>query len=130
MRFLGFKGKNKFINSNEHASYIVPGVNYYGVNNTIVYERWTPDMLGSPANFASLTVADEDAKTLLGAKLHVWMDIGPGKLSMQQVADLTLPSLQVFAETLWGIKGSKTYEQFKSRAANRNPVPGLKSINQ
>ncbi len=119
---------NRFINSCEFASYIVPGATYYGVNNKLVYERWNPWNCGGSGSWDTDSPANLKIKNdpgLMGGKLHVWMDVGPNKVSNREIAKLTLPSLRVFAETLWGTKGSDTYQSFKERAANKLPVPML-----
>lgn len=119
---------HRFINSCEWASYIVPGVNYYGVNNSLVYQKWNPWNWGrhgswNKDNATSMKIRNNPG--LMGGKLNVWMDIGPGKVSMKEVSDLVQPSLQVFSERLWGIKGSEYYEQFKKRSAAALPAPTL-----
>ena len=62
---------------------------------------------------------------LLGGKLHVWNDQGPTGYTMTEIATLALPSIQAFAEKLWGTKGSKDYTEFQQRAALTQPVPGV-----
>ena len=58
----------------------------------------------------------QDDPKLLGGKLHVWNDQGPTGYTMNEIARLALPSIQVFAEKLWGTKGSKDYAEFQKRA--------------
>ena len=113
---------HRFINSCEWASYIVPGVNYYGVNNPLVYQNWNPWNWGGSGSWGKADATSlklKNSQGLMGAKLNVWMDIGPGKVSMQHVFDLIQPSLQVFAEKLWGTKGSENYKKFSERSGNK-----------
>jgi hexosaminidase len=112
---------HKIINSNHGRTYIVPGAHYYGVNNGGIYNGWEPwmvsgDMTKNPT---------KDDPHLLGGKLHVWNDQGPTGYTMTEIANLALPSLQAFAEKLWGTKGSKDYAEFQTRAAMTQPVPGV-----
>lgn len=112
---------HKVINSSDGQTYIVPGAHYYGVNNGGIYNNWEPwkisgDMTKNPA---------KDDPHLLGGKLHVWNDQGPTGYNMTEIATLALPSLQAFAEKLWGTKGSKDYTEFQQRAALTLPVPGV-----
>jgi hexosaminidase len=114
------KGHN-VINSSDGRTYIVPGAHYYGVSNGGIYNSWEPWMIsGDPARNPS-----KDDPHLLGGKLHVWNDHGPTGYTMTEIADLTLPSLQAFAEKLWGTKGSADYSDFQKRAALTQPVPGV-----
>ncbi len=117
---------HRFINSCEWASYIVPGVGYYGVNKPLVYETWNPWNWGRNGGWNKSDATSMNLKNregLMGGKLNVWMDIGPGKVTMDYVFNLIQPSLQVYAEKLWGIKGSENYDNFKNRAANKLPIP-------
>ena len=115
------KGHN-IINSNHGRTYIVPGAHYYGVNNNGIYNSWEPWMVsGDMAKNPS-----KDDPHLLGGKLHVWNDQGPTGYTMSEIASLTLPSLQAFAEKLWGTRGSEDYVSFQIRAALTTPVPGVK----
>jgi hexosaminidase len=116
----GIARGHKYINSNENVSYIVPGCHYYGVNNAGVYQNWEPWLFGSGP--------DEETRrdpNLLGAKLHIWNDQGPTGYTVTEIADLSLPSIQVFAEKMWGAKGSPDYTAFQKRAAGTLPVPGV-----
>ncbi|MCU0780051.1 MAG: hypothetical protein MUF04_02990 [Akkermansiaceae bacterium] len=72
----------------------------------------------------------KDDPRLLGGKLHVWNDQGPTGYTLTEIAHLTLPSLQAFAEKLWGTKGSDDYSSFQSRAALTFPVPGVKMFDR
>lgn len=109
------------INSSDGLTYIVPGAHYYGVNNSGIYNEWEPWMISDDM---SKDPAKNDPH-LLGGKLHVWGDQGPTGYTMTEIAKLVLPSLQVFAEKLWGIKGSQNYREFQSRAAMTQAVPGV-----
>jgi hypothetical protein len=44
---------------------------------------------------------------------------------MTEIGLLALPSIQVFAEKLWGTKGSPDYAAFQKRAALTLPIPGV-----
>ncbi len=112
---------HKVINSSDGETYIVPGAHCYGVDNAGIYDNWEPckisdDPMKNPA---------PDDPHLLGGKLHVWNDQGPTGYTMAEIAELALPSLQVFAEKLWGTKGAKDYTGFQQRAALTLPVPGV-----
>ncbi len=112
---------HRIINSSDGRTYIVPGAHYYGVSNGGIYNGWEPWMVSDdPAKNPS-----KDDPCLLGGKLHVWSDQGPTGYTMTEIASLTLPSLQAFAEKLWGTKGSKDYSEFQKRAAMALPVPGV-----
>ena len=103
---------HSIINSSDGRTYIVPGAHYYGVSNAGIYNSWEPWMVsGDPA----MNPAKDDPK-LLGGKLHVWNDQGPTGYTMNEIARLALPSIQVFAEKLWGTKGSKDFAEFQKRA--------------
>ena len=112
---------HKVINSNHGRTYIVPGCHYYGVSNEGIYGSWEPwmvsgDMTKNPA---------KDDSHLLGGKLHVWNDQGPTGYTHTEIADLALPSIQAFAEKLWGRKGSPDYAAFKKRAEGVMPIPSV-----
>jgi hexosaminidase len=112
---------HKVINSSDGQTYIVPGAHYYGVNNAGIYNNWEPWKI---SNDASKNPSPDDPH-LLGGKLHVWNDQGPTGYDMTEIATLALPSIQAFAEKLWGTKGSKDYTEFQQRAALTLPVPGV-----
>jgi hexosaminidase len=109
------------INSSDGSTYIVPGAHYYGVNNGGIYNDWEPWKISDDA---SKNPAKDDPR-LLGGKLHVWSDQGPTGYTMTEIANLALPSIQAFAEKLWGAKGSQDYTAFQPRAACTLPVPGI-----
>lgn len=111
---------HKVIYSSDQRTYIVPGAHYYGVNNAGIYANWHPWIFGGADKNP-----DKYDPNLLGGKLHVWMDQGPAGYTMTEIADATLPSLQVFAEKMWGTKGSKDLAEFQARAATTLPVPGV-----
>jgi len=112
---------HSIINSSDGRTYIVPGAHYYGVSNAGIYNGWEPWMVsGDPA----MNPAKDDPK-LLGGKLHIWNDQGPTGYTMNEIARLALPSIQVFAEKLWGTKGSKDYVEFQKRAEVVSKVPGV-----
>ncbi len=112
---------HKVINSSDGQTYIVPGAHYYGVDNAWVYNDWEPWKISDDA---SKNPAKENPR-LLGGKLHVWNDQGPTGYDMTEIATLALPSIQVFAEKLWGTKGSENYAGFQQRVALTLPVPGV-----
>ena len=111
----------KYINSNHGRTYIVPGAGYYGVSNVDLYNGWTP------AVFTGKKDCDPapDDPNLLGGKLHVWNDMGPNGYTMYEIADLTIPSLFVMSEKMWGTKGSADYNAFKKRVAAIGLPPGI-----
>jgi hexosaminidase len=109
------------INSSDGQTYIVPGAHYYGVSNAGIYQNWEPWKISSDASGNPTP----DDPHLLGGKLHVWNDQGPTGYDMTEIATLALPSIQVFAEKLWGTKGSKDYAEFQQRAELTLPVPGV-----
>jgi len=109
------------INSSDGQTYIVPGAHYYGVNTPGIYNNWEPWKISGDA---SKNPSPNDPH-LLGGKLHVWNDQGPTGYDMTEIAILTLPNLQAFAEKLWGTKGSKDYSEFQTRAATTLPVPNV-----
>ena len=109
------------INSSDGVTYLCPGCDYYGVDNQGIYNNWAPWKISDdPAK----NPAPNDPR-LLGGKLHVWGDHGPTGYTMTEIADLTLPSLQAFAEKLWGNQGSPDYRAFQKRTALTLPVPGV-----
>lgn len=112
---------HSIINSNHGRTYIVPGCHYYGISRSGIYQSWEPWMVSGDK---SKNPAKGDPK-LLGGKLNVWSDHGPTGYDQQEIADLTLPGLQAFAEKLWGTKGSPTYEDFTKRVALTMPIPGV-----
>jgi len=112
----------KFINSSHHFTYIVPGMPYYGINNKYIYEHWTPHMFSRKPE----GLLPADAKGLLGGKIHVWNDGGPTGYTWNEIARLTFPSMQVFAEKLWGTKGCKNYKEFSKMITKISTVPNTK----
>lgn len=114
------KKGHKVIYSSDQRTYIVPGAHYYGVNTAGIYANWHPWTFGGADRNP-----DKNDPNLLGGKLHVWMDQGPAGYTMMEIADVTFPNLQVFAEKMWGVKGSKDYPEFQARAASTIPVPGV-----
>lgn len=124
--WLGTNGKeligrgHKIINSHDQRTYLVPGAGYYGVNLTSIYDNWYPWNFGGPDKNV-----DKADPNLLGGKLHVWMDMGPSGYTAAEIAEATFPSIQAFAEKMWGTKGSKDYAEFQTRAEATVPVPGV-----
>ncbi len=104
------KAGYKVVNSSHFYTYIVPGAPYYGVNNTFIYDTWTPmQFSGKPAGMLS----PEDPG-LMGAKLHVWNDYGPSGYTWNEIARLTLPSMAAMGEKMWGTKGTENYKAFQT----------------
>lgn len=114
------------INSNHGRTYIVPGCHYYGISRQGIYQNWEPWMVSGDNS----KNPSKDEPKLLGGKLHVWCDMGPTGYTHQEIADLTLPGLQAFAEKLWGTKGSADYATFEKRAALTLPVPGISVLDR
>ncbi|MGQ7869217.1 family 20 glycosylhydrolase [Sunxiuqinia sp. sy24] len=112
------KAGYQFINSTHLWTYIVPGAPYYGVNNKFLYEEWTPLRFSKKPEG---TLSPKD-KGLLGGKFHVWNDKGPTGYTTNEIARLTMPTVLVMAEKLWGTKGSSDYEKFTQRA--KRVLPG------
>jgi hexosaminidase len=100
----------KVVNSSHFYTYIVPGAPYYGVNNTFIYDKWTPmQFSGKPAG----QLGPKDPG-LMGAKLHVWNDFGPSGYTWNEITRLTLPSMAAMSEKMWGTKGAADYKAFQS----------------
>ena len=114
----------KYINSNHGRTYIVPGAGYYGVSNSGLYNGWTP------AVFTGNKEKDPapDDPNLLGGKLHVWNDMGPNGYTMYEIADLTVPSLFVMSEKMWGTKGSANYTEFQKRVEPLKAIPEVRLL--
>ena len=112
---------HKVINSSDASTYLVPGAHYYGVSNAGAYDSWEPWRIGGDA----ARNPSKDDPHLLGGKLHIWMDQGPAGYTMAEIADAAFPSLQVFAEKLWGTKGSSKFVEFQQCATRTAPVPGV-----
>ena len=60
---------------------------------------------------------------LLGGKLHVWNDHGPTGYTLTAISREAMRGVPVFAEKLWGVKGSSDFKTFRSRAETVFPVP-------
>lgn len=112
------KAGHQLVQSTDGWLYIVPGTNYYGVDNKFLYEKWTPNDFGPNQQ---LSPGEPD---LLGAKLHVWNDLGPMGFTYHETAEEIAVALPVMAEKLWGNKMSPTFDEFIKR------VNGLKSVPQ
>ncbi|QZE15228.1 family 20 glycosylhydrolase [Halosquirtibacter laminarini] len=97
-----------FLNSSHYYTYIVPGAPYYGVSDPFVYNTWSPLMFGPKSE----SILDHNTPQLLGGKLHVWNDFGPTGYTTEEIARLTLPSLAVFSQKLWGTSATHTYKNF------------------
>lgn len=102
------------VNSSHFYTYIVPGAPYYGVNNSFIYNDWTPmQFSGKPEG----QLSPEDPG-LMGAKLHVWNDYGPSGYTWNEIARLTVPSMAAMGEKMWGSKGAKNHKEFQSYSTN------------
>lgn len=112
----------KMINSSHFWTYIVPAAPYYGVNNTFIYEKWSPALFNDEKPENNLS---EDDPHLLGGKFHVWLDFGPSGYTMNEIARLVMPSLWAFSEKLWGTKGSANYADFVKRYQTIQSIPGV-----
>lgn len=98
------------VNSSHAYTYIVPGAPYYGVNNTFIYNKWTPmQFSGKPQG----QLRPEDPG-LMGAKLHVWNDYGPSGYTWNEIARLALPSMASMGEKMWGKQGAQDYKEFQT----------------
>ncbi|MCK5001300.1 MAG: family 20 glycosylhydrolase, partial [Anaerohalosphaera sp.] len=106
------KAGYKFINSTHLWTYIVPGAPYYGVSDTFLYNDWTALKFSNKPN-GQLT---KDDPGLLGGKLHIWNDFGTMGYTTNEIARLSIPTVLVMAEKLWGVKGSDDYNSFGQRA--------------
>ncbi len=114
----------KYINSNHGRTYIVPGAGYYGVSNTGLYGNWTPAVFTGKADKDPVATDPN----LLGGKLHVWNDMGPNGYTMYEIADLTVPTLYVMSEKMWGTKASADYAAFTARVAKLMAVPNVQLL--
>jgi hexosaminidase len=110
------------INSGHGYTYIVPGAGYYGVNNDFIYNKWTPLFFNAKKPENNLNPGDPH---LLGGKFHLWNDLGPFGYTMNEIARLTLPTMWVFSEKLWGTKGSANYTAYKKRIAAVEKIPNV-----
>ncbi|MHC5146077.1 MAG: family 20 glycosylhydrolase [Planctomycetota bacterium] len=116
------KAGYEFVNSSHFYTYIVPGMPYYGVNNSFIYDTWTPLIFNLKEKTGQLTPEDPG---LLGGKLHVWNDGGPTGYTWNEIARLVRPSMAAISEKLWGTKGSADYAAFKKRTASIDKLPQL-----
>ncbi|WP_289054208.1 beta-N-acetylhexosaminidase [Carboxylicivirga marina] len=102
------KAGYQFINSSHFYTYIVPGAPYYGVDNKFLYEEWSPLQFSNKPE-GMLSASDEG---LLGAKIHVWNDKGQMGYTTNEIARLTMPTVMVLAEQVWGSKSASDYKAF------------------
>ncbi|MDO3627520.1 family 20 glycosylhydrolase [Mucilaginibacter sp. BT774] len=108
---------HQIIHSTDEWLYIVPGANYYGVDNKFLYEKWMPNDFGPNQQL------NPGESNLLGAKLHVWNDLGPMGFTYHETADEIAITLPVIAQKLWGNKMSLTFNDFIKRADRLKNVP-------
>jgi hexosaminidase len=99
----------KIINSSHYYTYIVPGAPYYGVDDKFVYENWTPEVFSNKTEQNLV----KGSPGLLGSKMHIWTDFGPTGYSVEEIARLSIPSMMVFSEKMWGTKGYDSIGEFK-----------------
>jgi len=111
------KAGHQVVQSTDGWLYIVPGTNYYGVDNKFLYEKWVPNDFGPNQQ---LSPGEPD---LLGAKLHVWNDLGPMGFTYHETAEEVAVALPVMAEKLWGNKMSPTFDEFIKRVDSLKNVP-------
>lgn len=119
------KAGYSFVNSSDLYTYIVPGKSYYGVENQLIYETWTPLIFNMENKSGKLSGDDPG---LLGGKLHIWNDAGPVGYTWNEIARLVYPSMMAISEKLWGTKGSENYEAFKKRMAAIETIPNVKLL--
>ncbi|MGB0991040.1 MAG: beta-N-acetylhexosaminidase [Akkermansiaceae bacterium] len=121
------KAGYKVVNSSHFYTYIVPGAPYYGVNNTFIYDTWTPMQF---SNKPAGKLSPEDPG-LMGAKLHVWNDYGPSGYTWNEIARLSLPSMAAMSEKMWGIKGAANYKAFNRYATTLTEnIPNVSLTNR
>jgi len=108
---------HQIVQSTDEWLYIVPGTNYYGVDNTFLYEKW------APYDFGPNQQLSPEEHNLLGAKLHVWNDLGPMGFTYHETADELAVTLPVMAEKLWGKKISPTFDAFVKRVDSLKNIP-------
>lgn len=112
------KAGHPLVQSTDEWLYVVPGANYYGIDNKFLYEKWTPNDFGPDQQLSPFE------PSLLGGKLHLWNDLGPMGFTYQETSEEVAVAMPVIAEKLWGNKMSATFDDFSKR------VSGLKSIPQ
>lgn len=108
---------HQIVQSADEWLYIVPGANYYGVDNKFLYEKWLP------GDFGPNQQLKPDEPNLLGAKLHVWNDLGPTGFTYHETADEIAITLPIIAEKLWGYKASTTLDDFTKRVTSIKDIP-------
>lgn len=109
----------QFINSTHFYTYIVPGAPYYGVDNKFVYEKWTPEIFSDKTE-QNLTM---NSPGLLGSKMHIWNDFGPTGFSISEIARLSVPSIFVFSEKMWGTKSELPFEKHETQLEKLTKIP-------
>lgn len=111
------KAGHQLVHSTDEWLYVVPGTNYYGVDNKFLYEKWAPNDFGPNQQLAP------DESNLLGAKLHLWNDLGPTGFTYRETADEIAITLPVIAEKLWGNKMSPALDDFVKRLTTVKNIP-------
>lgn len=100
----------QMINSSHYYTYIVPGAPYYGVRDKFVYEEWTPEMFSDKAE----QNLEKGSPGLKGSKMHIWTDFGPTGYTIEEIARLSIPSMMVFSEKMWGTKAYDSFIDFQN----------------
>jgi hexosaminidase len=108
---------HQIVQSTDGWLYIVPGANYYGVNNRFLYKKWQPNDFGGDQKIPL------NNPNLLGAKLHVWNDLGPMGFTYHETSEEIEVSMPVIAEKLWGNKSSPTFTDFVKRINEVKVIP-------
>ncbi|MFC0513708.1 family 20 glycosylhydrolase [Mucilaginibacter angelicae] len=111
------KAGHQLVQSTDEWLYVVPGANYYGVDNKFLYEKWAPNDFGPDQQL------NTGESNLLGAKLHVWNDLGPMGFTYHETAEEIAIALPVMAEKLWGNKMSPTFDDFIKRTVSLKNIP-------
>ena len=109
----------QFINSTHFYTYFVPGAPYYGVDNRFIYEEWTPEIFSDKTEQNLLT----NSPGLLGSKMHIWNDFGPTGYSTSEITRLSMSSILIFSEKMWGSQSQLSFEDYKKDAAKLNRIP-------
>lgn len=111
------KAGHQVVQSTDGWLYIVPGANYYGVDNKFLYEKWSAN------NFGENQVLAPTDPQLLGAKLHVWNDLGPMGFTYHETAEEAAVAMPVIAEKLWSSNVSATFDDFTKRVYSLKNIP-------
>ncbi|MCF7568453.1 family 20 glycosylhydrolase [Sabulilitoribacter arenilitoris] len=116
----------QFINSGHYFTYIVPGAPYYGVKNKFIYEKWTPEYFSHNED----QNLSKESPGLLGSKLHIWNDYGPSGYTISEISRLSIPSMMVFSEKMWGTKAYDSIEEFNKVMSSLMKIPQTKFLSR